>query len=314
MIDALAGSEGLRSLARSRASAAHDATVAYLRQEKMFDGGQVGLVDIGWHGAASASLVRIAATQETQVRCYFAGGLCGRESLAAPEDSRAYLIDSRGEEPELRRALVHLLETFCAGSGGSTLGYQQSQGRWVPRLARENTNPAMSWGLQDYQALVRGYVSAACRFIGKYQLTITRDDTTALRPQPHRQPARALVPPDPTGSRGVGKLPFEGDTGSEVLGPVATARDLMSYVAHFRNAQKRPRFGPWNQAVIARTEDRPDGGSRAPGTARRNCGDRAMLLARVRCVVISRPVDSRSRVTSMCETARSPYSARPHCP
>jgi FMN phosphatase YigB (HAD superfamily) len=288
VIDALAGSEGLRSLARSRASDAYDATVAYLRQEKMFDGGQVGLVDIGWHGAASASLVRIAAAQETQVRCYFAGGLCGRESLAAPEDSRAYLIDSRGEEPELRRALVHLLETFCAGSGGSTLGYEQSQGRWVPRLARENTNPAMSWGLQDYQELVRGYVSTACRFVGKYQLTITRDDTTALRRNLIANLRELWYHPSQQEAEAWGSFPFEGDTGSEVLAPVATARDLLSYVAHFRNAQQRPRFGPWNRAVIARTEV-----GRAAGHARQvlrvgSAGDRAMLLARVRCLMTPR--------------------------
>jgi hypothetical protein len=288
VIDSLAGSPGLRSLARSRAKAAHDATVAYLRQEGMFDSGQVGLVDIGWHGAASASLASIAAAQETDVRCYFAGGLCGRESLAAPRDSRAYLIDSRGEEPELRRALVHLLETFCAGSGGSTLGYTESAGHWVPRLAREDTNPAMRWGLREYQELVGGYVSAACRFIGKYQITITRADTTALRPHLIANLRELWYHPTQQEAESWGSFPFEGDTGSEVLAPSATARDLVRYVIHFRDARKRPRFGPWNQAVIARTEI-----GRMAGQARQvlrigSAGDRAMLLARMRCTITPR--------------------------
>ena len=288
VIDALAGSPGLRSLAQSRAKAAHDATVAYLRQERMFDGGEVGLVDIGWHGAASASLVSIAAAQGTHVRCYFAGGLCGRESLAAPQDSRAYLIDSRGEEPELRRALVHLLETFCAGSGGSTLGYQESAGRWVPRLAPDDTNPAMGWGLQDYQELVRGYVSAACRFIGKYQMTITRDDTTALRPHLIANLCELWYHPTQKEAEAWGSFPFEGDRGSEALAPAPAARDLVSYVVHFTNTQKRPRFGVWGQAVIARTEiGRVAGETRQIlriGSAR----DRTMLLARVRCAIALR--------------------------
>jgi FMN phosphatase YigB (HAD superfamily) len=288
VIDALVGSGGLRSLARSRAKAAHDATVAYLRQEGMFDGRHVGLIDIGWHGAASASLVRIAAAQETDVRCYFAGGLCGRESLAAPQDSRAYLIDSRGEEPELRRALVHLLETFCAGSGGSTLGYQESQGAWVPRLALDDTNPAMRWGLADYQELVRGYVRAACSLIAKYELTITRDDTTALRPHLIANLRELWYHPTQKEAESWGSFPFEGDTGSEVLAPAATARDLVSYLAHLTNAQKRPRFGPWNQAVIARTEI----GAMASHTRQvlriGSASDRSMLLARVRCTVTRR--------------------------
>jgi FMN phosphatase YigB (HAD superfamily) len=288
VIDALAGSPGLRSLARSRARAAHDATVAYLRQERMFDGGEVGLVDIGWHGAASASLAGIAAAQGTRVRCYFAGGLCGRESLAAPRDSRAYLIDSRGEEPELRRALVHLLETFCAGSGGSTLGYQQSAGRWVPRLAPDDTNPAMGWGLPDYQELVRGYVSAACRFIGKYQMSVTRDDTTALRPHLIANLRELWYHPTQKEAEAWGSFPFEGDAGSEALGPAPAARDLVRYVVHFTNMQKRPRFGPWNQAVIARTEI-----GRIAGQARQilrvgSASDRSMLLARVRCAIALR--------------------------
>jgi FMN phosphatase YigB (HAD superfamily) len=288
VIDALARSPGFLSLARSRAKAAHDATVAYLRQEGMFGGGQVGLVDIGWHGAASASLVRIAAAQETDVRCYFAGGLCGQESLAAPEDSRAYLIDSRGEEPELRRALVHLLETFCAGSGGSTLGYTQSQERWVPRLAPDDTNPAMRWGLQDYQELVRGYVSAACRFIGKYEMTITRGDTIALRPYLIANLRELWYHPTPMEAEAWGSFPFEGDIGSAPLAAAPAARDLVRYVVHYTNAQKRPRFGQWNQAVIARTEI-----GRLAGQARQtlriaSAGDRAMLLARVRCAITPR--------------------------
>lgn len=288
VIDALVGSPGLRSLARSRAKAAHDGTVAYLRQEGMFDGSQVGLVDIGWHGAASASLVSIAAAEETQVRCYFAGGLCGRESLAAPEDSRAYLIDSRGEEPELRRALVHLLETFCAGSGGSTLGYAQSRGRWAPRLAPDDTNPALRWGLLDYQELVRGYVSAACRFIGKYQMMITRGDTTALRPYLIANLRELWYHPTPQEAEAWGSFPFEGDIGSAPLAAAPATGDLVRYVVYFRNTQKRPRFGQWNQAVIAQTEL-----GRIAGQARQtlrigSAGDRTMLLARVRCAITPR--------------------------
>ena len=229
----------------------------------MFDGGGVGLVDIGWHGAASASLVSIAAAQGTQVRCYFAGGLCGRESLAAPLDSRAYLIDSRGEEPELRRALVHLLETFCAGSGGSTLGYRQSAGRWVPRLAPDDTNPAMGWGLQDYQELVRGYVSAACRFIGKYQMTITRDDTTALRPHLIANLRELWYHPTPQEAEAWGSFPFEGDSriGSAGPGPGGTrSRQLCGPLYEHAEATPLRSMGSGRDRTHG---DREDLGSRA---------------------------------------------------
>ena len=290
IIDALVGSPGLRTLAMSRAKVAHTATVAYLRQEGMFDGGRIGLVDIGWHGAASASLASIAAAQGTQVRCYFAGGLCGEKSLGAPPDSRAYLIDSRGEESELRLFLVHLLETFCAGSGGSTLGYQESDGHWVPRLAPDETNPAMRWGLQDYQGLVRGYVRSACQVIAKHEIAMTRSGLLDLRPILIRNLRELWYEPTQKEAEAWGSFPFEGDTGSEELGPAPSASSLVNYVLHFTNKAKRPHFGPWNRAVIARTMI-----GRVAREARQvlrigTPGDRAMLLARVRCAATPRTV------------------------
>jgi FMN phosphatase YigB (HAD superfamily) len=289
VIDALVGSPRLRTLALSRARAAHSATVAYLRQEKVFDGGRVGLVDIGWHGAASASLVSIAAAQGTHVLCYFAGGLCGPKSTGAPPDSRAYLIDARGEETEFRRSLVHLLETFCAGSGGSTLGYQESAGRWVPRLASADTNPATLWGLSDYQGLVRGYVGTACQIIGKYEMTVTRGELLELRSHLMGNLRELWYHPTQKEAEAWGSFPFEGDARSEMLGAAPTARDVIGYVLHLTNKAKRPRFGVWNRAVIARTRI-----GRTTSQARQvlrigTAGDRAMLLARVRCAVTPRP-------------------------
>jgi hypothetical protein len=60
-------------------------------------------------------------------------------------------------------------------------------------------------------------------------------------------------------------------------------------VLHLTNKAKRPRFGVWNRAVIARTRI-----GRTTSQARQvlrigTAGDRAMLLARVRCAVTPRP-------------------------
>jgi hypothetical protein len=80
--------------------------------------------------------VAVAAAEGTPVRCYFAGGLCSSGSELAPVDSRAFLIDARGQDVELRPTLVHLLESFCAGSGDSVTGYVQRGARWEPRFDR----------------------------------------------------------------------------------------------------------------------------------------------------------------------------------
>ena len=252
-IDVLASSSALQSLALSRAELAHDATVGYLRQEGMFSGGRAGLVDIGWHGAASASLVAIAAAQGAKVLCYFAGGLCGQESAVAPEDSRAFLVNARGEEPALRKALVHLMESFCAGSGGSTLGYTETDGRWHPRLAPAETNRAVSWGLHVFQGLVSDYVREACRGLGKLGSAVTLGELEAIRPALIGNLSVLWYSPTYPEAELWGSFPFEDDQGSPMLGRAVTLADVARYIRFLRHAEKRPRFGPWGQAVIART-------------------------------------------------------------
>jgi FMN phosphatase YigB (HAD superfamily) len=297
VIDALAGSPDFRSLALSRAQRAHQSTISYLAQEGMFSSGLSGLVDIGWHGAASASLVTMAENQGAKVVCYFAGGLCGKDSLIAPQDSRTYLIDARGADPELRPALVHLLETFCAGTGGSTLGYLEADGRWLPRLAPPESNAAMRWGLRDYQELVGSYVSAACESIAKYDWKIRLSELEDLRPSLVENIRALWYSPAPAEAEAWGTFPFEGDSGTVMLGRPPTLRDAIAYLRHLRDAKKRPRFGPWQQAVLARS----GAGSLYAGVSAAlkiaTPDQRALLRARLRMRLARTPVVSVDDVT-----------------
>ena len=240
IIDALVSSPEFQSLALERAKKARETTTAYLAQEKMFSGGRVGLVDIGWHGAASASLVTIASEQGTDVSCYFAGGLCGPEAQAAPKDSRAFLIDNRTEVLELRPILIALLETFCAGSNGSTLGYIAADGQYLPRLAPAESNAAMRWGLRDYQALVCSYAASACRTLAKFEWTISVDEVKALRPYLIANLRTLWSYPTYEEAERWGTFPFEAEN-VDPLARVITARDLAGYLRmrHFKSAKNR---------------------------------------------------------------------------
>ena len=253
VIDALVSSALIQSLAKSRATAAYEATVAYLRQEEMFSHNKVGLVDIGWLGHASASLIAVAADQGAQVQCYFAGGLCGRGSQRAPKESRAFLIDARGEEPKLRSVLVHLLETFCAGSGRSTSGYVRTGSNWVPRFDSSGGDAAVLWGIADYQALIRAYVQAACRALVKVEWKITLAELKTIRPALIANIRTLWRYPTYEEAELWGSFPFEGDFEPHVLGRPFSLRDLLSYAWHFKSTSRRPQFGPWRQAVVVRT-------------------------------------------------------------
>jgi hypothetical protein len=257
----------------------------------MFSSSRPGLIDIGWHGAASSSLVKIAAAQRTSVLCYFAGGLCGQESVAAPEDSRAFLIDARGKEPETRQALVHLMESFCAGSGGSTLGYAETDGRWGPRLAPDQTNRAMVWGLRNFQELIWDYTAEVCRGLVKFSWNITLDELEAVRACLIENLCTLWDSPTYGEAELWGSFPFEDDEGSPMLGRAVAPSDLARYIRYFKNAEMRPRFGPWRQAVVARTIGNrrftdPFGSLRMLSSPQQ----RLNLRARVRSKLAFRPV------------------------
>jgi len=253
VIDNLVCSPAFLTIALSHAKTSHEKTIGYLTQEKMFSSGRVGLVDIGWHGHASASLVAMAAARDTRVISYFAGGLCGLDSQLAPGDSRAYLIDARGEEPKLRAALVHLLETFYAGSGGTTLGYIEEHGQFLPRLAADDSNVATLWGLPDYQALVYSYAETVCCGVEKFEWRINLDELNALRPSLIENLTSLWRYPSYAEAELWGSFPFEGDSGTAMLARAFNLRDATRYIWYFRDAEKRPRFGPWSQAVVGRT-------------------------------------------------------------
>lgn len=290
LVDALAASALLQSMARSRAAAAYEATVGYLRQEKVLSGRRVALVDIGWLGQASASLAAIAADQGTQVRCYFAGGLCGRGSQRAPRDSRAFLIDARGLEPKHRPALVHLMESFCAGSGASAIGYARAGDRWVPRFGADGGGVTARWGLADYQALVRSYVQAAGRAVAKAGCQMSLAELQALRPALIANLRALWRYPSYAEAELWGSFPFEADDGLAVLGRPVCRDDLLGYLRHFTGATGRPRLGPWEQAVLVRTI----GGKRLSdpfGVLRvLSAGQREVLRARVRARLARRAV------------------------
>ena len=84
-------SKVLEDLWRERSAIAYRNATGYLRQEHVTADGHVGVVDIGWLGKASGSLVEIveADAPGKQVTCYFTGGLVGAGSDSAPTPSRA---------------------------------------------------------------------------------------------------------------------------------------------------------------------------------------------------------------------------------
>ena len=255
VVKALAGSSYVQAMALARARSACADTVSYLRQEGMFDGVRVGLVDIGWLGHAAASLVAVAGSQGAEVHCYFAGGLCGKGAELAPKGSQAFLVDARGEELAIKPALVHLLETFCAGTEPSTIGFDHRDGGYFPRFDAAGNDPALAWGLTEYQALVRRFVQAAASCVATAAWTITLKELDALRPALLHNLDMLWRHPTYDEARHWGEFPFDGPSGPPVrLGRALSRDEVVTRVLHPISAARRPRVDlPWRRGALVRS-------------------------------------------------------------
>jgi hypothetical protein len=183
------------------------------------------------------------------------------------------------------------MESFCAGSGGSTLGYAETAGSWHPRLAPESTNKADDWGLRDFQQLVCAYAVEACRGLAKWQYRFTLDELNAIRPVLVSNLCALWYSPDYGEAEAWGSFPFEDDNGTAVLGRAITAKDLARLARYFRDGRKRPRFGPWRQATVMRTgAGRWYADPLAPLRAVSTSSRRQTVRARMRSRLAFRPV------------------------
>lgn len=148
-----------------RAGAAREMALGYLAQEGLLGARRPGILDIGWVGRATGALASLASSQGVFVRPYFAGGLSGPDAGTWTPDSRTFLVDERSCLSSDRPGLVHLLEVFCSGQEGTTLGYRLEGDRYLPRLASERNDAALEWGLGPFQDRLVEYCEAACEHL-----------------------------------------------------------------------------------------------------------------------------------------------------
>jgi hypothetical protein len=116
-----------------------EAALGYLRQQGV-DGGRIGLVDIGWHGtlqAGLAGLVRDAGEVPALTGFYY--GLWPAAQRRRPVTGWMEAAFGNDFIPMLAQPGLHnavaLLENLHLAPEGTTTGYRQEDGRWMPVLA-----------------------------------------------------------------------------------------------------------------------------------------------------------------------------------
>ena len=156
-------STSLQDLVLQVAKQKREVLKAYLQQEKMLDGQAFGLVDIGWRGSLQVSLENAFELFGTRmpVGFYFAldkpaGGLKLKGEAIAFFFN---LNDSNGLRNDIDYRYVSAMEVFCAGCEGTTLDYAlHADNSVTPILKHKINQPALSWGLPEFQTTVITFV------------------------------------------------------------------------------------------------------------------------------------------------------------
>ncbi len=184
--------EALRSLARdpefrdrvaSVASSRKELWAAYLGEQGVLNGPDLGIVDLGWNGSLQYSLEKHlrAAGSPLPVGLYF--GLNKWAAEMGLSRAFAYFFDDRlGQSGGIRNYWVEpMMEVFCSADHGLTLRFERREGRVQPVLKTPRNDRCLAWGLEHVQSAILQFVEL-----------MLANSTDAFDPEPLRLPMDAL--------------------------------------------------------------------------------------------------------------------------
>jgi hypothetical protein len=154
----LTSNSELTDLVLNNAEQARSSTIAYLKQEGLFDGSSLAIVDSGLFGRSQDSLhtlMSLAGWSGVIQGFYF--GIV--DPLANEKHKYGYFFSPSHANHFRRwgRGFMTLLELMSSADHGATLTYVESGGRWEPVLAetyanaeRHNEIAALRSGIMDF--------------------------------------------------------------------------------------------------------------------------------------------------------------------
>ncbi len=136
------------------------ATSAYFHQEGLLDNIEWGIVDVGWIGSLQRALDGILFENNRRVKHGYYFGLDRSPEDEVNLSARAYLFDHRLglgghlQPPHIRT----LVEVFLRADHGMTKGYDQKDGRSIPKFVEDETRLVIEWGLSFLGRSVKAFV------------------------------------------------------------------------------------------------------------------------------------------------------------
>jgi predicted HAD superfamily hydrolase len=244
----------LSELARV-SSEARSNLISYLRQERFFDQGNVGVVDIGWHGRLQRSLCSAARHEGIDITDKINGFYLGLHNRATNSGSlEAFLDDERAKnlKPFVRESLF---EVFCAAGHGTTLAYKRDcDSRVVPLLAGDRNEEAISWGLYTQQSAINNFASDLLSTINDYGVPLRALENALILSA--SSVVRSLISaPRKEDASALGSFLHSSDQNHRVFSEIApsmSSRPFQFVLRKFRRGNKTI-FTHWREGSLARS-------------------------------------------------------------
>lgn len=139
-------------------------TIGYFKQEGLSDGITFGIVDLGWKGRLQRSLSKLLYSAGIYPEAGTYGFYFGLKRCleAFPTDYPfVYFHDVTNPSASARRLgsfYSTLLEIFIGADHGSTVRFEEADGKYIPILRNLTNDKALNWGLEVQQKAIIEFV------------------------------------------------------------------------------------------------------------------------------------------------------------
>lgn len=228
---------------------------AYLRQEGLFDGRRVAMVDIGWSGRLQSSLSKVldicGVRPANGVHGYYFG-LRKRSQIFSNDEMFCFFKDPDNHAITDRLCdYPALYEIFVAADHGSVIAYAKSDIDYTPVLREQRNHALLDWGLLVQQEGIMAFVTEYFR-----NSNSGCEGGTEL---PHKALTAGLlqrffVEPTPREALCYGRVRIYEDQTENIAYELAPRLKFTEVLASIVSHQRKIHQNLWLEAAIARQD------------------------------------------------------------
>lgn len=203
-------------LAAKKSKAAYEPTVAYFRQEGLFDGVNYALVDSGWSGSMQRSIRQIlesAGCKKHLIGFYF--GMFSAQISEADGEYRTFYFDSKSSVWDKVKFSNNLFECMLSAGHAMTIGYENNGEKISPVFGNEPSD--------EQKKLIFAHQKGILKYAENADYSRDYDKSGEIK-SVRRNARRIMVYPTAYEAEIYGRLMFSDDVSEENSQPLASKK------------------------------------------------------------------------------------------